>query len=128
LATRAQIIRESIVNINSDIGNPNWFLQEPFWDFLFGIAEITADVFRYHQQPLIAGTINTVVAAAQHKIFRKDDVNAWLNTRLQSISQHIQEVDREEDSVSFERLDAQLELIAELTSKSRSEDGQEENH
>lgn len=124
MATRAQVIRQALYSLHTNSSDTlPWYTKEEAWTALLHVAGFSADVLRAFNQPLVAGTIDTVSGLVQRRVLSKEDAVAWLKRRLQTISLQIQSVCSENEAVLYTRLDAQLELIMELLNDYRIEHG-----
>jgi len=89
-----------------------WYLNENAWNFVLETLEFIADLFRASNKPLITLAIDTVTGAAKSQANYFGKQESLLRKKLHTLSQELAKVEKE--TVAYFRIDAQLELIAEL--------------
>ena len=124
MATRTQIVQRALARIHSGNLDPvPWYTKEDAWVIMLQVAGFSADVFRAFNKPVVAGSIDTVSNLVQRQVLTKQDATTWLRGKLQAISLQIQDINKDQDPILYARLDAQLELIMELLSEDKVNDG-----
>lgn len=124
MATRAQLVQEAFANCNTDNSQP-WYAREDTWELIMQVAGFSVDVLKVFNKPIAANTLDAIRVAMGRKVLTRKDAEVWLKQRLRVISLQLQEVDREQDPITYERYDAQLELIMELLNECKVGNGEE---
>jgi len=110
------MIRESLINAAHPGGvsasKVPWYFNESVWTFIVEALEFISDLFRATNKPLISLAIDTVVSAANSSTNYANKHELLFRKKLHVLSQELAKVERE--TVAYFRIDAQLELLAEL--------------
>lgn len=127
MVTRAQLIRQSVVSVSHNPNSPSWYLNEDFWDFILNVLGIAADVLRFAEKPVAAATLERVVTIAQKRAvtLKQEDLRAAATMKLHVLSKQLKVPSKHTDPLVQARINAQLDVLADLLHDTRSNHGEE---
>lgn len=114
MATRTQLALDIIYGSTTAPNKRLFLLEVDFWDGVMHVANFVADVLVPTKHSHTAQIINNVIAAARKTILNKDDVQHWVEYKLQMVVAKLQSIDKEKTPIDYAHHNGKLELLHEL--------------